>query len=793
MVSGIFRQSANRSNRPPAVAAKRVRGTLFAPMLLAGLLLPSAVPAGSSDPHYLWPLAYKGCLTSSFAEYRRNHFHAGIDLSTNGKTGFKVRAIADGEVYRIRTSPYGYGKAVYLRLPDGRIAVFAHLSDFVPRIREAVEREQLKRDRYTVDLRLEPGSIPVKGGEVIGYSGQTGVGAPHLHFELRDGEDKPINPILNGFPINDDYPPEIRSVVLTPLEGTAAVNGSVRPTTLDFTWSEEEGVYRVDHPVTIRGPVGIKMQTDDRQKSCGYVLGVYRLDLLVDDNVTYVAQFDQFSYDVAHLVGIEFDQESIEKGGSRYHRLFTTASNLLPFTITDRRNAGVLVGDGDEDSEETLLGSGRHTIELIAGDASGNEAKAVLDVIAGTLPSVRRARVVDDSEVTVFFDRSPADLGEVTVSRSLNGARRWEERQAFWSSKRGAWVAKGFPSTQAARKPLVFKVEATTPEGAILQPVYLFRNYKGIDAPEPVMNLDIEYHADAALAVLELDRAFPYDVNLRVVRSDRSVLRPPIERVSPLRFEALVQLSDLGSEPAWVEVSVTGNGGGEWSVVKEIRAAKVGGRKGGLVTDREGRAKLKVPRTALVRDSYFRIEQIEAPPLEEGLVYMSPVYRYEPAGALLREDVEVGIEPFVDSGERKKVSVYRLDVHNRWNFMSRPQQEEDGTIWSRARILSRYALIRDDEPPRIYGLRPAQGAVVGTKKPRLQAKVTDVGSGFGAEDVQIILDGNRVIAEWDPERDLVMFHVRKHLSAGSHTVVIHAFYQAGNSSRKEATFFVSGN
>ncbi len=770
---------------------------LFLLLLALAALFATAGQAVAADnpavKPYIWPLTYKGCLTSSFAEYRRNHFHAGIDLATGGKTGFKVRAIAGGEVYRVRTSPYGYGKAIYLKLEDGTIAVFAHLSDFIPRVRAAVEREQLKRDRYTIDLRLEPGSLPVQAGEIIGYSGQTGVGAPHLHFELRDGEDKPINPILNGFPIQDQVPPEIRSVVLTPLEGTARVNGSVRPTSIDFHWSEEEQSYQVESPVTVKGAVGIMMQTYDKQTACDRLLGVYRLDLVVDKQVSYMAQFDEFSYDVAHLVGLEFDQESIERGGSRYHRLFTTASNLLPFTITDRRNAGVLNANGDEISESTLLDQGLHEIVMIAGDASGNESKGIVDVVAGAIPEIRRAQVVDDSEVTAFIDGSPGSIGDVTISRSLNGARRWDSKKATYSVERDGWIAGGFQETQSMRKPLVFKVEATTREGAPISPRFVFRNYEGINAPEPAMDLSIEFHAGAALIVLDLDRAFPYEVSARVVRSDRSVLRPEMEHVAPRRYEAVVQLSELDSELAWVEVSVRGRSGAEWSAVEEIRALRVAGRRGGVVEDREGRAQLKVPRTALLRDSYFRIDEIEGPPLEEGLVYMSPIYQFEPTGALLQEDVEVGIEPFIDHEDRKKVSIYRLDVHNRWKYMSRPQQAEGGTIWARARILSRYALIRDDSSPSIYGLRPAEGAVVGTTTPRLQAKVTDIGSGFGAEDVQIKLDGKKMIAEWDPERGLIMFNVRKPLAEGSHTLSVSAFDRAGNSVHKEATFFVSGN
>ncbi len=770
------------------------RAFIIAVLFLLGLT--TTIPATASDaPDYAWPLSYKGCLTSSFAEYRRNHFHAGIDLSTNGKTGFKVHAASDGEVYRLRASPYGYGKAIYLEFPDGKIAVYAHLSDYAPRIREAVDLEQRKRQRYDVDFRLPPGQrIPVSRGEIIGFSGQTGIGAPHLHFELRDGEDTPLNPVKNGFPIRDDVPPEIRSVVLTPLEGTAEVDGSVRAASFPFVWSETDQAYRLEKPVHIKGPIGLMMQTDDQQSACERTLGVYRLDLKVDDQPIYSAQFDKFSYDVAHLVGIEFDQGSIERGGSRYHRLFTSATNLLPFTITDRRGAGVLFAEGtDGTGEGVVLEPGTHEVELTAADANGNEARAIVEVYTGDLPVIRRAQIAGEGEVTVYLDDSPGRLGKVEVARSINGARRWETRQARYVAERGGWLADDFPPTQSDRKPLIFRIEATTLHGVPAKPVYIFRNYDSMPTPEPVMNVGIEYHADAALIVLDVDRAFPYTVEARVAKSDRSVLRPVMDQVAPSQWEGLLSLSDLGSEPAWVTVTIRGSDGAEWSTVQEIRAMRIAAYRGGKVSDNEDRAFLKVPRTALVRDSYFRIEEFDRPPLEEGLTYMSPAFRFEPADALLRDDVEVGIVPFLASEERKRTSIYRLDMHNRWKFMSRPQQAEDATIWSRARILSRYALILDDSVPRIYGVRPAEGVVVGTRNPRLQAKVTDIGSGFGSDDVQIHLDGKKMIAEWDPERSLISYKVRSPLSVGSHKMTIHANDQAGNTTRRETTFFVSGN
>ena len=78
-----------------------------------------------------WPMPIAPALSSSFGESRTTAFHAGIDIKTWGRTGYEVQAIDDGHIERVRTSPWGYGRAVYQRLSDGRIAVYAHLEAFV--------------------------------------------------------------------------------------------------------------------------------------------------------------------------------------------------------------------------------------------------------------------------------------------------------------------------------------------------------------------------------------------------------------------------------------------------------------------------------------------------------------------------------------------------------------------------------------------------------------------------------------------------------------------------------------
>lgn len=747
------------------------------------------------EKEYIWPLTYKGCLTSSFAEYRQGHFHAGIDLSTNGKTGYKVRAITDGEVYRVRTSPYGYGKSIYLSFPDGRIAVYAHLSDFAPHIRELVEREQERLECYSIDLRFPSGTVSVSAGEVIGYSGQTGIGAPHLHFELRDGENVPINPILNGFPIADTEPPIIRSVMLIPLESDSRVDGSLRPLRVDLDFSDEENCYRTDRVVRIEGPVGVTMNCDDIQNACGNRrLGVYSFDLLVDNKTNYRTRFDHFSYDVSQLVGIEFDLGMIESGGGRFHRLYSTAPNLLPFTMTDLRHAGVIVGEGrDEYGNGAVLSRGLHYLEARALDANENRSRAVLGVVVGEPPEIRRMHVVDDSKVIAFLDESPSEIGDFLVSRSLNGGRMWETGKARYSIDRGSWVADDFTRLDVKRKPLIFRLDISTIEGAHSKPVFLFQNYEKMPTPEPILDLSLEYYADALLIVLDLDRVFPYKVEARVIRDQKSPLRPAMEQVSPTRFEGVLALPDLEMDAAWIEVSLVGPDGSEWSSMGEIQAVRVSALSGGEVTDKGGRASMRFERSSLVRDTHFRVNEVEAPPLERDLIYVSPVYSFEPQDALLREKTEISIRPFADNGEGKRVALYRLDSHGRWRYANRRIDPDNPTISVRTRSLARYALIRDDAVPSIFGLSPAEDAVVRTNNPRLQAKITDIGSGFESEDLRIQLDGRFVIAEWDPERDLLTYKVRKPLHPGSHHMKVLAVDRAGNSVTKESNFYVSGN
>src|SRR3954469_20380264 len=77
---------------------------------------------------YAWPIDSPFVITGNYGEIRPNHFHAGLDFSTNGKVNLPVFAVEDGYVSRIRVSPVGYGKSLYITHAGGKVSVYAHLN-----------------------------------------------------------------------------------------------------------------------------------------------------------------------------------------------------------------------------------------------------------------------------------------------------------------------------------------------------------------------------------------------------------------------------------------------------------------------------------------------------------------------------------------------------------------------------------------------------------------------------------------------------------------------------------------
>lgn len=99
--------------------------------------------------------------------------HEGVDISAD--SGSPVVAVADGTVVEAGTKG-GYGRYVAVRHAAGLTTFYAHLGG--------------------ISAGVKPG-LAIKAGQRLGQIGSTGVSTgPHLHFEIRDPQGRPLDPSM---------------------------------------------------------------------------------------------------------------------------------------------------------------------------------------------------------------------------------------------------------------------------------------------------------------------------------------------------------------------------------------------------------------------------------------------------------------------------------------------------------------------------------------------------------------------------------------------------------------------
>tara|TARA_R110002072_G_scaffold224998_1_gene382089 strand:- start:4877 stop:6751 length:1875 start_codon:yes stop_codon:yes gene_type:complete len=203
-------------------------------------------------------------LAGNFAELRPNHFHTGLDFKTGGQEGLPILAAADGWVYRIKISSFGYGNVIYLKHPNGKITLYGHLRNFNKELGDYMRKKMYEAKAIDLEVFPEPGELPVKQGQRIADSGNTGgSGGPHLHFEIRDSLERAMDPLLFGFPeILDNTAPVPQSIAIVPLDIDSRVNGKFAR--LVVTPVASGSNYRLPSDIKITGKVGIEIRSYDQ-------------------------------------------------------------------------------------------------------------------------------------------------------------------------------------------------------------------------------------------------------------------------------------------------------------------------------------------------------------------------------------------------------------------------------------------------------------------------------------------------------------------------------------------------
>jgi len=365
----------------------------------AGYIQPGTIQAG----YFLFPIQPGGAnsLSGGLGDLRPNHFHAGLDIRTGGREGLPVHAAADGYVSRIAVFTGGYGNVIFLKHPNGLTTVYGHLRNLNDTLGRYLHEQQYDRKTFEIDLRPAPGQFPVKQGDVIAASGNTGgSGGPHLHFEIRDTRDNLINPLLYGFSeLSDDVPPYFERIALKTMTADSRINGEYQRVSYAPV-RRSDGSYTLTQPVSASGLIGLEVLGYDKANGSPYRNGINCMEVRLDGREMFAYNMNSFPNEQTRLLNIHENYEVEQTTGQRYHRGYIADGNTLQlYSATNSAYRGRL----------PLLDKKPHEVTITLFDAYDHAARLTFTLLpdgvpvppppADTLTNDPNADPVDSSEV----------------------------------------------------------------------------------------------------------------------------------------------------------------------------------------------------------------------------------------------------------------------------------------------------------------------------------------------------------------------------------------------------------
>ncbi|HQV77861.1 MAG TPA: M23 family metallopeptidase [Chitinophagales bacterium] len=309
---------------------------------------------------WIMPMDLPFHLAGTFAEPRENHFHSGIDIKTNGLEGQPIFAIADGYISRIRVSPFGYGKAIYITHNNGLTSVYGHVSAFYNHIEKYVYQQLYAIQKSEIDLPLKASILPVKQGDTIAFSGNTGGStAPHLHFEIRNTQtEHALNPL-------DFYPTEKYLDTIPPIIQQVKVSASKNKNASYNALIQQGAIWTTIEPIEVEKhvPFTFSLLAFDKQDTSANKNGIKSMKVYIGDSLCFQYRLSEIDFDKTRMCNAFVDYDELKNNHGYFYNCYQLTGNTLP--IYSSSNQGYFTLNKD-------------TITLIVYCYDDNENKTIL-------------------------------------------------------------------------------------------------------------------------------------------------------------------------------------------------------------------------------------------------------------------------------------------------------------------------------------------------------------------------------------------------------------------------------
>lgn len=342
----------------------------------AQIFTPKNYPQGYFRNPFDFPISLAG----NYGELRPNHYHMGLDFKTQQRENLPVHAAAEGFVSAIKIEPAGFGRAIYIQHPNGYTTVYCHLNNFAPRIEAYLKQQQYLQESWRVFLKIPEGMLPVKKGEFISYSGNTGGSqGPHTHFEIRTtADDINCNPILFGFDIPDNTKPNIlRLAIYDRNKSTYEQSPRMIPVKRGGS-----GFLTTPGLISVAASrVSFAITSYDTQTGSSNLNGIYEAVLYDNEQPITGFQMDRVGYDGTRYLNAHIDYRTKASGGPYLQHL-----SALPGYINSIYRK--FNGDGTIDLSDGSV----HTIRIAVKDGNGNVSMLSYQIQYNGAPAVAALR-----------------------------------------------------------------------------------------------------------------------------------------------------------------------------------------------------------------------------------------------------------------------------------------------------------------------------------------------------------------------------------------------------------------
>lgn len=700
---------------------------------------------------YIWPTDVRPKITSSFAEFRSSHFHAGIDISTNNKVGAAVFAARDGYVSRIMLSPRGYGRFMAIHHADGYYTTYAHLSAFKDELERTVRAEQLRQGKFSIEMKFQPGDFPVRKGEVVAYSGESGSGKPHLHFEIRDENFNPVNPLLfpNIHHFIDTQAPVFQRLAVTPMDERSFVGREFAPR-IYRARSRSSSSYFIAEVIRATGSLGFSVDAVDRVNNTRYRSSVYAFDFQVDGATVFTSRRDRFPEDETRQVGVDFDWALWKERRGRFQKLYVDEGNTLPFYERRSQYDGVVALKN--------FSEGLHRFRIVASDYSGNSSELTGMFVLNHPPDVGIANATGN-RLTAYIPNG-RNIGAIEVGTRTFTALRWKAHEYRKDALAITDDTLSIPLEDSGGD--IVRIVARNVWGTRSFPSYYFRR-----RPPHTGTAAISTEVDGSFLKIWLESRAPFTATPSLqVEQGAVVTAVPLRAVDVNEYTGVYRLSATFSGTSHIKAFCE-VGDRRQEVFASFDLITITPDEGGSIESPDGNFSLSFDRGAVFAPLHPIVERTGA-----------ARYEVQPRDVLLRGPISATLRypPALDAHDQ--LALY-VNNGGGWNHTEADRNEQAHAFLLRAgHTLGTFALLSDNRKPTISRWRASSRNE--KRRPLFSFSVRDNLSGIDENEIIATLNGERIIPEYDPERRTVFYVSLDPLPRGRYTARIEIRDRAGN-------------